>query len=163
MPRAPPTPLPQARDGSIPLDSRISQSPNFIADRSQFGHWEGDLLIFRRDLGEANVTSLVERKSRYTVIIKNGSRHSRRSSNKIIDAFSPLPAFARQSFHLRPWYRVSRFQAFGRWDRCQELVLRSEFTVAERLGTRHLAARPGERRPCPIVLICSQIAFRAMT
>lgn len=62
-------------DGSIPLDCRVSQRPNFFAVRSQFGHWEGDLLIFRRDLGEANVTSLVERKSRYTVMIKYGSRH----------------------------------------------------------------------------------------
>ena len=86
------------RDGLIPFDCRISQRPDFIEDRSQFGHWEGDLLIFRRELGEANVTSLVERKSRYTVMIKNRSRHSRPIIDKIIDAFSPLPAFARQSF-----------------------------------------------------------------
>ncbi|MGO4441550.1 IS30 family transposase [Rhizobium sp. RAF56] len=86
------------RDGLIPFDCRISQRPDCIDDRSQFGHWEGDLLIFRRELGEANVTSLVERKSRYTVMIKNRSRHSRPIMDKIIDAFSPLPAFARQSF-----------------------------------------------------------------
>ncbi len=86
------------RDGLIPFDCRISQRPDFIDDRSRFGHWEGDLLIFRRELGEANVTSLVERKSRYTVMIKNRSRHSRPIMDKIIDAFSPLPAFARQSF-----------------------------------------------------------------
>ncbi|MBB3395324.1 IS30 family transposase [Rhizobium sp. BK060] len=86
------------RDGLIPLDYRISQRPDFIGDRSQFWHWEGDLLIFRRELGETNVTSLVERKSRYTVMIKNRSRHSRPIMDKIIDAFSPLPAFARQSF-----------------------------------------------------------------
>ncbi|MBB4442998.1 IS30 family transposase [Rhizobium leguminosarum] len=55
----------------IPLDCGISQRPDFIDDRSHFGHWEGDLLIFRRELGETNVTSLVERKSRYTVMIKN--------------------------------------------------------------------------------------------
>jgi IS30 family transposase len=29
------------RDGSIPFDCRIGQRPDFIADRSQFGHWEG--------------------------------------------------------------------------------------------------------------------------
>ncbi|MFF0946342.1 IS30 family transposase [Rhizobium leguminosarum] len=88
----------KSRDGLIPLDCRISQRPDFIDDRSQFGHWEGDLLIFRRELGETNVTSLVERKSRYTVMIKNRSRHSRPIIDKIIDAFAPLPAFARQSF-----------------------------------------------------------------
>jgi hypothetical protein len=57
-----------------------------------------DLLIFKRDLGNANVTSLVERKSRYTVMIKNRSRHSRPIMDKIIDAFSALSAFARHSF-----------------------------------------------------------------
>jgi IS30 family transposase len=86
------------RDGMIPFDYRIGQRPDFIADRSQFGHWEGDLLIFQRQFGEANVTSLIERKSRYTVMIKNGSRHSRPIMDKIVHAFSPLPAFARQSF-----------------------------------------------------------------
>ncbi|MEY9102842.1 IS30 family transposase [Sinorhizobium fredii] len=86
------------RDGLIPFDCRISQRPEFIADRSEFGHWEGDLLIFERTLGNANVTSLVERKSRYTVMIKNGSRHSQSLIDKIVNAFSPLPAFARQSF-----------------------------------------------------------------
>jgi IS30 family transposase len=86
----------KSRDGMIPVDCQINQRPDFIADRSQFGHWEGDLLIFQRDLGQANVTSLVERKSRYTVMIKNGSRHSRPIMDKIVHAFSPLPAFARQ-------------------------------------------------------------------
>lgn len=44
--------------------------------------------------------------------------------------------------HLRPWYRVSRFQGFGRWTRRQELVLRSKFTVAERRGREHQQAHP---------------------
>lgn len=52
------------RDGLIPFECRISQRPDFVDDRSEFGHWEGDLLIFKRELGEANITSLVERKSR---------------------------------------------------------------------------------------------------
>lgn len=111
------------RDGLIPFDCRISQRPDFIEDRSQFGHWEGDLLIFRRELGEANVTSLVERKSRYTVMIKNRSRHSRPIMDKIIDAFSPLPAFARQSFTFDRGTEFRGFRALERWDRRPKLVL----------------------------------------
>jgi len=99
------------RDGFIPFDCRIGQRPDFVADRSQFGHWEGDLLIFRRDLGEANVTSLVERKSRYTVMIKNGSRHSRPIMDQIVHAFSPLPALARQSFTFDRGTEFSGFRA----------------------------------------------------
>ncbi|MCZ4433100.1 IS30 family transposase, partial [Agrobacterium sp. SOY23] len=73
------------------------------------GHWEGDLIIFERPFGHANVTSLVERKSRYTVLIKNPNRHSRPIMDKIVLAFSSLPAFARQSFTFD---RGTEFAAF---------------------------------------------------
>lgn len=122
------------RDGAFPATHRISQRPDFIGDRSRFGHWEGDLLIFERPLGHANVTTLVERKSRYTVLIKNPSRHSWPIMDKIIRAFSPLPAFARQSFTFDRGHRVCRVQGSGRRDWCDELVLRSKCTVAKRDG-----------------------------
>ncbi|KJF68538.1 IS30 family transposase [Rhizobium nepotum] len=97
------------RNGAFPASHRISQRPDFIGNRSQFGHWEGDLIVFERPFGHANVTSLVERKSRYTVLIKNPSRHSRPIMDKIIRAFSSLPAFARQSFTFD---RGTEFAAF---------------------------------------------------
>lgn len=99
------------RDGAFPASQRISQRPDFIRDRSRFGHWEGDLLIFERPLGHANVTTLVERKSRYTVLIKNPSRHSGPIMDKIIRAFSPLPAFARQSFTFDRGTEFAGFRA----------------------------------------------------
>ncbi|MGZ2408893.1 IS30 family transposase [Rhizobium ruizarguesonis] len=99
------------RDGAFPATHRISQRPDFVGDRSRFGHWEGDLLIFDRPLGHANVTTLVERKSRYTVLIKNPSRHSRPIMDKIIRAFSPLPAFARQSFTFDRGTEFAGFRA----------------------------------------------------
>ena len=99
------------RDGAFPATHRISQRPDFVGDRSRFGHWEGDLLIFERPLGHTNVTTLVERKSRYTVLIKNPSRHSRPIMGKIIRAFSPLPAFARQSFTFDRGTEFAGFRA----------------------------------------------------
>ena len=68
-------------------------------------------MIFERDFGLANVTSLVEPKSRYTVMIKNPSRHSRPIMDKIIEAFSPLPAFARQSFTFDRGTEFAGFRA----------------------------------------------------
>ncbi|MDH6298118.1 IS30 family transposase (plasmid) [Agrobacterium salinitolerans] len=97
------------RDGAFPASHRISQRPDFIGNRSRFGHWEGDLIIFERPFGHANVTSLIERKSRYTVLIKNPSRHSRPIMDKIVRTFSSLPAFARQSFTFD---RGTEFAAF---------------------------------------------------
>lgn len=68
-------------------------------------------MIFERELGHANVTSLVERKSRYTVMIKNQSRHSRPIMDKIIGTFSPLSAFARQSFTFDRGTEFAGFRA----------------------------------------------------
>lgn len=45
------------RRSFIPFDCRITQRPEFINDRSQFCHQEGDLSLFCRELGEANVAS----------------------------------------------------------------------------------------------------------
>ena len=52
----------------IPEYLGIRHRPAEIATRSNIGHWEGDLIIFRRKYGHANITSLVERKSRYTLL-----------------------------------------------------------------------------------------------
>ena len=42
----------------------IAHRPAAIGARQSFGRWGGDLLIFSREYGQANVTSLVEHKSR---------------------------------------------------------------------------------------------------
>jgi IS30 family transposase len=43
----------------------ILRRPDNVADRKQFGHWECDLIQFRKKFGKANITSLVERVSRF--------------------------------------------------------------------------------------------------
>ncbi len=93
----------------IPEAFRIHQRPDFIGNRLQFGNWGGDLIILERDLGEANVMTLVERNSRYCVIIKNSSRHSKPIMNKIIQTFAALPYNARRSFTFD---RGSEFMAY---------------------------------------------------
>lgn len=52
----------------------IAYRPKIIATRETFGHWEGDLVIYRREFGKSNITSLIERKSRYTILAKNSDR-----------------------------------------------------------------------------------------
>ena len=74
------------------------------------------MLIFERDLGNANLTSLVERKSRYTVMIKNPSRRSRPIMDKIIETLSPLPVFARQSFTFDRGTEFASFRALEESD-----------------------------------------------
>ena len=61
---------------AIPLERTIAQRPAEIGERQALGHWEADLLIFRRVHGQANLTSLVERKSRFVRLIPNPDRRS---------------------------------------------------------------------------------------
>ena len=53
--------------------------------------------MFRKEFGKANVTSLVERVSRFAVVLKNPDRQSKPVMEGLIDSLSPLPAEARRS------------------------------------------------------------------
>lgn len=75
----------------------IKHRPEAIGERTQFGHWECDLVMFRKEFGKANVTSLVERVSRFAVVLKNPDRQSKPVMEGVIDSLARLPAYARQS------------------------------------------------------------------
>src|SRR3954447_19903297 len=64
------------RSASIPRERWIENRPAEAGDRQTFGHWEADLLIFRKEVGKVNVTSLVERKSRFTFLLANQDKRS---------------------------------------------------------------------------------------
>jgi len=81
----------------FPERMAIQNRPEEVNDRSQFGNWEGDLMIFRREHGSANVATLVERKSRYTILFRNNDRRSKPIMGRLIDELSPLPQAARRS------------------------------------------------------------------
>lgn len=52
----------------------ISERPDGANNRTEFGHWEGDLIIGKA--GRTAVATMVERVTRLTVIIKVSSRRS---------------------------------------------------------------------------------------
>jgi IS30 family transposase len=85
------------RSLKIPTERTIAQRPAEIGERHAIGHWEANLLIFRRAHGQANVTSLVERRSRLVRLIANPDRRSRNVLGAIGEALRPLPATARQT------------------------------------------------------------------
>nr|WP_087575747.1 IS30 family transposase [Sphingomonas sp. CDS-1] len=94
----------------IPLANTIGERPPQIGDRSSFGHWEGDLLIFRREYGKANLTSLVERRSRFTILARNPSRHSAAVVAGIHHHLRSMPPSLRQSITFD---RGTEFAAFA--------------------------------------------------
>lgn len=81
----------------FPIECAIRHRPESVNSRSEFGHWEADLMIFRKEHGSANVATVVERKSRYTVLFRNNERRSKPIMSQLISHLGPLPAQARQS------------------------------------------------------------------
>jgi IS30 family transposase len=78
-------------------DVNILYRPDAVAERKQFGHWECDLIQFRKKFGKANVTSLVERVSRFAVLLRNNDRQSRPVMDGLIQVLQSLPHLARRS------------------------------------------------------------------
>lgn len=79
----------------IPGRTWISQRPESVNQRQNFGHWEADSLVSRAN--PVSLHALVERKSRYlklTKILRNASPCVR---NAIIRRLSPLPKSIRLS------------------------------------------------------------------
>lgn len=95
---------------NIPVANTIAERPKVITDRNQFGYWEGDLIAFRKEFGKANLTSLVERRSRFVVLTRNPSRHSSGVMQGIERHLHPLPQTLRQSITFD---RGTEFAAFA--------------------------------------------------
>lgn len=85
------------RSMMFPLERSIHNRPDHINSRETFGEWEGDLMIFRREHGKANVASLVERKTRFAVLFRNNDRSSKLFIAQLMNVMEPLPQPARKS------------------------------------------------------------------
>ncbi len=59
-----------ARKPRVPKDMLIHNRPDNINKREDFGHWEGDLMMFKQGI-KGNLITLRERKTRFIVAIKN--------------------------------------------------------------------------------------------
>ncbi len=81
----------------FPPDRSIHERPDYVKTRETFGEWEGDLMIFERAQGKANVASLVERKTRFAVLFRNNDRSTTHLMNKLMGVMEPLPQPARKS------------------------------------------------------------------
>src|SRR5215218_7797179 len=85
------------RSAPIPRERWIENRPAEVGTRETFGHWEAELLIFRKEASKSNVTSLVERKSRFTFLLANEDKRSTAVIAGIGEALRPLPEDARRT------------------------------------------------------------------
>src|SRR4051812_37619033 len=112
----------RAADELLPYHPAPRPKRGQVGTRETFGHWEADLLIFRKEHGKANVTSLVERKSRFTFLLPNQDKRPAAVIAGIADALRPLPEDARRTVTFD---RGSEFAAYAALDR--ELAVTSYF------------------------------------
>ena len=66
---------------SIPNRTPIKQRPNEINNRENFGHWEGDLMIFSDQ--KINLITLRERQTRVILAIKNKTKEAKTTAKNI--------------------------------------------------------------------------------
>jgi len=88
----------------------IRERPADINERACVGHWEGDLVTGSNN---THIATLVDRKSRYTIILKLKGKDATSVDLALTKTFMTLPPELRQSLT---------------WDRGMELAKHSEFT-----------------------------------
>jgi IS30 family transposase len=101
-----------ARTGAILEGVSIAERPAEVEDRAIPGHWEGDLLSGTQT---SHIATLVERTSRFVVLVRLPGKDSSRVVDALIDAAQKLP---------------SGLMASLTWDRGSELAQHKRFTVA---------------------------------
>ena len=90
----------------------ISERPACIEDRAVPGHWEGDLVF---GSGNRQIATLVERQTRYVMLIKLGGKDSQSVVNALIKNAHKLPQELYKSLT---------------WDRGKEMAGHKRFTMA---------------------------------
>lgn len=75
----------------IPEYLLIQNRPDHIDERQEIGHWEADLMIFERVHGNVNITTLTERKTRFTFLIKNETKRPQEVMGSIREKMTSVP------------------------------------------------------------------------
>ncbi|WP_423826638.1 IS30 family transposase [Schaalia cardiffensis] len=111
-PRRPATDSRQTRPRFKDPAAEICERPASVEDRAIPGHWEGDLNIGAK--GQSAVGTLVERSTRYTVLLYPPNRHTAQQvQDAIINKLTGLP----HSLRLSPT-----------WDQKSELAQHRKIT-----------------------------------
>lgn len=87
-----------AGQNRIPDRVSIEDRPNIGKKRKLFGHWEGDLMSFKKN--SQHILVLRERKTMFTLSVPLPSKKSCTTAQSIIDMMKDIPPDARKSLTL---------------------------------------------------------------
>jgi IS30 family transposase len=77
------------RKPRVPKELLIGLRSELINNRNEFGHWECDLMMFKRGI-RGNLITLRERKSRYLIAIKNEDKKAESTAMAIIRTINKI-------------------------------------------------------------------------
>jgi len=86
------------RRGQIPNRRMIDTRPSEVETRATVGHWEGDLINGASKTG--NLVTLVERKTRFTLVDRTGTKEAEEVTRSICGRFAEMPLASRLSLTL---------------------------------------------------------------
>ena len=133
------------REPAIPNRIPIHQRPTKAHLRSQFGHWEGDLMHFRRQ--RDILLTLQERRSRLTLARRLLSKDADLTAKAIVAELGGLPARARRTITHDNGGEFARHEAVTDAIGLRRLLLRPAQPLAARVDRER--KRPGSSRPSP--------------
>ena len=111
----------------------ISERPATVEDRAVPGHWEGDLLC---GSASSQIATLVERQTRYVMLVKIDSKDSEVVANALIRHACKLPQELYKSLT---------------WDRGTEMAAHKRFTVATDVKVYFCGVSRTQARACDAV------------
>lgn len=99
------------RKPRVPKELLIHNRPDIINQRQEFGHWECDLMMFKRGI-KTNLITLRERQSRFMVAIKNLNKTASGTALALISTVKKLKPHIKSitfdqgsEFQKYPWIR----------------------------------------------------------
>ena len=100
------------RKSHIPESANIEARPKSIDKRKRIGHWEGDLVVFG-SLKSSNVTTLVERKSRFVRLVHNKAKYTDEVIGGITNVLKGIPKKYRKTITFD---RGTEFDSYRKLD-----------------------------------------------
>ena len=98
--------------GRIPNQRMIDTRPAEVETRQSVGHWEGDLINGAHETG--NLVTLVERKTRFSLIGRTESKEANEVTLAICASFKTLPQKSRLSLTLDNGKEFARHEEMAR-------------------------------------------------
>lgn len=83
------------KDSRIPNRVDISKRPKYVEKRQQFGHWEGDIILYNRH--RLALSTSVERKTRKVILSKLVDRSAEEKAKCLVRRFNRLPEEVRRT------------------------------------------------------------------